>query len=281
MSATGILDDAQFSYYTVETGLSDEKRLTMLNKLYNPNTTRFLLESGLKPGMVVAEVGCGCGELACWIADQVAPGGGKVFAIDKDAEQLEVANSLAQRRGITNIIFEQMCLKDLANYSRKFDLIYSRWVLMYLISPAKGVETMAMTLKDDGIIVCEDVDFSNHSIFSFPKTDILNRWIYYWTKNFEILNLKKIDFFNDVYLTMKKLHLRDFKLATNQPILTSEDEKSTLRLGMTATKASILSNKAATEEEYLDFLNAAEEFEKLDSVIGFVRNMLISARRPS
>ena|SRR3990167_8330534 len=280
MGVTGILDDIQFSYYTVETGRSDEKRLTMLNKLYNPNTTRFLLESGLEPGMVVTEIGCGCGELACWIADQVAPSG-TVFAIDKDAEQLEVASSLAKKRGITNIVFEQMCLKDLLNYPRKFDLIYSRWVLMYLTSPIIGVETMVMALKDGGIIICEDVDFSNHSIFSFPKTDILNRWIFYWTKNFEILNLKKIDFFNDVYITMKKLNLQDFKLTTNQPILTSQDEKSILRLGMAATKSSILSNKAATEEEYLDFLNAAEEFEKIDSVIGFVRNMLISARKLS
>lgn len=272
-----VTNNTQFSYYTVETGFSDKKRLTMLNKLYNPNTIRFLIESGLKAGMTVADVGCGCGELTCWIATQIYPHG-LVFAFDKDAEQLRVARLLAKKRGIHNIIFEQRCLKDLVNYSNRFDFIYSRWVLMYLVSPSVGVEIMAMSLKKGGVIVCEDVDFSNHSVFSFPKTGILDRWIYYWAKNFELLNLKKIDFFNDVYLTMKKLNLSCFKLTTSQPILANKDEKSILRLGMIATKASILKNKAATEEEYLGFLSAAENFEKNDSVIGFVRNILISAK---
>lgn len=187
--------------------------------------------------------------------------------------------NLAKRRNIDNIVFKKMCLKDLVNYPEKFDFIYARWVLMYLKCPPMGINAMYAALKHGGIIACEDVDFSNQGVFSFPGTDVLTQWIDYWTENFKRLELKEIDFFNDIYLTMKNLRLSNFKLTTNQPILATQEEKSVLRLGMIGTKSSILKNKVATAEEYQIFLNEAEKFEKIDSVIGFVRNMLISAKK--
>jgi 2-polyprenyl-3-methyl-5-hydroxy-6-metoxy-1,4-benzoquinol methylase len=267
-----------FSRYTLETGVRDIKRLSILNKLYNPISKKFMLESGLTTGMTVAEIGCGSGILTCWLAKKVSPHG-VVFAIDADIKQLAVAQLLAEKQGINNIIFKHMCLKDLVKFANKFDFIYSRWVLMYLKEPHVGVENMIIALKKRGILICEDVDFSNVSVFSFPRTHVLLQWMHYWTKNFEILELKKIDFFNDVYLTMKKLKLKHFKLKTNQPILSTSHEKSVLRLGMEATRSSILKNKAATEDEYQEFLDAAENFEQADSVIGFVRNILVSAKK--
>ncbi len=60
-----------------------EKRV---NQLQPPE--RILDAIGLKPGMVIAEVGAGTGRVAVWLARRVGPQG-KVYANDIDAEVLD------------------------------------------------------------------------------------------------------------------------------------------------------------------------------------------------
>ena len=46
--------------------------------------------------MHVLDVGCGIGNLSCWLADRVGAKG-RVIAVDSDSEQLKIAEKRAQK----------------------------------------------------------------------------------------------------------------------------------------------------------------------------------------
>jgi SAM-dependent methyltransferase len=73
------------------TGESAAYRLRLLHRLYEEGTRHVLLEAGLRPGMCVADVGCGVGMVTALLAELVGPKG-QVVGIDASGAQLAVAN---------------------------------------------------------------------------------------------------------------------------------------------------------------------------------------------
>src|SRR5262245_42970461 len=83
-------------HYILATGGKDSKRLRLLHEVYGPGTEALLRRAGLRDGLRVVEVGCGSGNTACWVAEQVAPGG-SVVAVDVSPDQIEQARSEERR----------------------------------------------------------------------------------------------------------------------------------------------------------------------------------------
>ena len=54
----------------------------------------------LKPGLDVLDAGCGVGSIALDLAPTIAPG--RIFGIDVDLEQIELARTMAAHPGIDN-----------------------------------------------------------------------------------------------------------------------------------------------------------------------------------
>lgn len=79
------------SKYALAVGGSDLKRMTLLGEIYMPYCQEFLINNGLAPGMNVADVGCGPGNVTLWLAQQVGTKG-KVTGIDNSSEQLAILN---------------------------------------------------------------------------------------------------------------------------------------------------------------------------------------------
>lgn len=77
-------------------------------KFINPED--LIEKMDFKPGMKVANFGCGTGYFAMPIAKKVAPDG-IVWAIDIRAEKLEVVESYARIFGVTNIIVRRANLE--------------------------------------------------------------------------------------------------------------------------------------------------------------------------
>jgi len=92
-------------HYILATGGKDVKRLRLLHEVYGPGTEALFRRVGLRDGLRVAEIGCGSGNTACWVAQQVAPRG-SVVAIDIASDQIEQARQQAQSRNVRNIEFQ-------------------------------------------------------------------------------------------------------------------------------------------------------------------------------
>jgi len=113
--------------YRLKTGKAGEEQLDNLDKMFGEESRRFLRDIGLNAGMQIADVGCGIGNLSCWLAEQVGLHG-HVYAIDNNSEQLELAKQRAKQRDINNISFHEMDVHDLSEFNDHFDLTYCRWL---------------------------------------------------------------------------------------------------------------------------------------------------------
>ena len=72
-------------YYVLATGRGGEARLELLDAVYGPSTRKLLAGVGLLPGMSAADIGCGDGDVACWLAGRVGTTG-TVVGVDIGAD---------------------------------------------------------------------------------------------------------------------------------------------------------------------------------------------------
>jgi SAM-dependent methyltransferase len=145
--------------YALATGEAAAYRLSILHGLYGPGTRRVLLESGLRAGMRVADLGCGIGMVTGLLAGLVGPGG-HVVGIDASAAQIDQARERLNGSG-ANTNFVQASATDTGLPRESFDLVYCRFLLIHLPEPERALREMWALLKPNGILVCEDGDLSS------------------------------------------------------------------------------------------------------------------------
>lgn len=103
--------------------------------------------AGAKPGHHVLDVGCGCGATTIALAQRVAPQG-LVVGIDVSAPMLARARKLAPRHLPLKLV-----LADATVYpfdSQSFDLLVSRFGVMFFAEPAVAFTNLRRALRQDG-----------------------------------------------------------------------------------------------------------------------------------
>jgi ubiquinone/menaquinone biosynthesis C-methylase UbiE len=107
---------------------------------------------GIKPGMVVADVGAGSGYMTLRLAARVGPTG-KVYAEDVQPEMLKLLRENQAEAGITNIETVLGTETDPKLPAGKIDLILMVDVYHELSQPQKMLRKMREALKPDGRLV--------------------------------------------------------------------------------------------------------------------------------
>jgi SAM-dependent methyltransferase len=144
-------------HYILATGGKDVKRLRLLHEVYGPGTEALFHRVGLRDGLRVVEVGCGSGNIACWVAGQILPGG-SVLGIDVAADQIEQARRQAASRNLRNVEFQVADAYSPRLPEGSFDLAYCRLVLTHLTRPAEALRAMRDLVRPGGGVVCEELD---------------------------------------------------------------------------------------------------------------------------
>src|SRR5947199_8415705 len=90
--------------YVLATGTAAVRRLHVLHDIYSPRARRVLLQAGLRPGMKIADFGCGVGVTTRMLAQMTGPSG-SVTGIDINGAQLQEAAELCRRSGLANTDF--------------------------------------------------------------------------------------------------------------------------------------------------------------------------------
>jgi len=122
--------------------------------------------AGIKPGMRVADLGCGPGKITSLLYDLVQPGG-TVVGVDGSAERLVYAQQKYGRKGID---FTQGDLTQPLDHLGEFDFIWVRFVLEYYLSQSFAmVENFARRLKPKGIICLLDLDHNPFNFYGIPE----------------------------------------------------------------------------------------------------------------
>ena len=146
--------------YALATGEEAEYRLKIVNSVHGADTEAFLLRAGMKPGLRVADIGCGTGVISCWIAKLVCVSG-EVVGVDISEEQVRSARKSALNAGLSNVSFLSTGCYETGLESGSFDLVFSRFMLMHVQEPKRAILEMKRLLKPGGVLAIEDGDFNS------------------------------------------------------------------------------------------------------------------------
>jgi SAM-dependent methyltransferase len=126
----------------------------------------------IKPGMRVADLGCGCGKTTSVLHGLVQPGGTAV-GVDLSEKRLEYARNNYARDGIE---FVRMDIWRPMDELGSFDFVWVRFVLEYFRSNAFEIVRNASRILKQGGILCL-IDLDHNCLNHFGLSERLERAI--------------------------------------------------------------------------------------------------------
>ncbi len=112
---------------------------------------------GLKPGMVIGDIGAGTGRFAVWFADRVGEKG-TVYANDIDFGALLHLSKRCKQLGFKNVITRVGKVVDPNIPEGVLDIAFMVNVYHHLEDPVGLVKNLVPTLKPEGILVIIEND---------------------------------------------------------------------------------------------------------------------------
>ncbi|MBU6445636.1 MAG: methyltransferase domain-containing protein [Alphaproteobacteria bacterium] len=136
----------QVEYWNGRVGERWARRHLRIDENLQQITPRVLEFAGARVGETALDVGCGAGTTALALAEAVAPGG--VTAIDISRPMLEVAKARAVEAE-ADIAFHLADASDFA-FAPSFDLVFSRFGVMFFADPVAAFANLRRALKPGG-----------------------------------------------------------------------------------------------------------------------------------
>lgn len=155
----------EFEYVLGDTA-RESARLRAQARLWDPVSHALFDRIGIRRGWKVLEVGPGQGSLHMELRRRV---GGTVDAVERSAVFASRLEQLTRRDGLgpSRIFFSDLIDADLpANH---YDLIFARWVFLFLPDPAAHVRLLARALKPGGVLAIQD--YHRDTFMLVPKPD--------------------------------------------------------------------------------------------------------------
>jgi len=138
--------------------------------------TEVIKQLGLKPGMVVCDVGCGNGFYSLTMAKLVAPSG-KVLAVDIQQEMLHLLELRAQSEGVENIEPILSTVIDPKVPKDSVDLLLLVDVYHEFSHPKQMLAEIRKSLKPNGLVALLEYRKEDRTIPIFPLHKMSKRQI--------------------------------------------------------------------------------------------------------
>jgi ubiquinone/menaquinone biosynthesis C-methylase UbiE len=127
-----------------------EPREKFANSVQPPKEVMDLI--GIRPGLVIGEVGAGRGRVTVHLADRVGEKG-KIYANDIDAEALEYLKERCRRLNLSNVEIIQGLVDDARFPANSLDLVFMAWVFHHVEKPVPLLKSLLPSLKPWGSVV--------------------------------------------------------------------------------------------------------------------------------
>ena len=141
--------------------ISQQRKITVeewekrLNKLQPPKEIMDAI--GVKPGMIIGEIGAGTGRMTVWLADRVGDEG-KIYANDIDRKALDHLESRCKKDNLVNVVTILGEVEDPLLPENTLDLAFMINVYHHLDMPVALVRNIIPSLKPTGILAIVDAD---------------------------------------------------------------------------------------------------------------------------
>ncbi|MEL6875586.1 MAG: class I SAM-dependent methyltransferase [Pseudomonadota bacterium] len=150
-------NEEQIEYWNEDAGKQWAAHQTALDAMLAPATAALMEAAAVQSGERVLDIGCGTGQTSLIASEQ----GAKITGVDVSKPMLDLARS----RGGDSV---QFLLEDAAQFQsdQKYDLVMSRFGVMFFEDPLAAFKNIRANLKPDGrmVFVC----------WQSPKT---NLWV--------------------------------------------------------------------------------------------------------
>jgi tRNA A58 N-methylase Trm61 len=113
--------------------------------------------AGVKPGMVVGEVGAGRGRFTMHLAHRVEEAG-KILAHDIDEESLVFVRERCQSAGIRNVETIVGRVDDPLFPEKALDMVFMVWTYHFIDQPVAMLKSLLSALKPGGTVVLVEPD---------------------------------------------------------------------------------------------------------------------------
>jgi ubiquinone/menaquinone biosynthesis C-methylase UbiE len=144
---------------------SDGETLRLEMKTRESDVQSQAMWAGIKPGMRVADIGCGSGKTTALLHGLVKPDG-KVVGVDSSSQRLSFAR---QHYGRPGIQFECRDIREPLDDLGMFDFIWVRFVLEYFLSNGFDVvKNINRIVKPGGILCLIDLDYNCLTHYDLP-----------------------------------------------------------------------------------------------------------------
>lgn len=148
--------------------------------------------AGIRPGMRVADIGCGSGKTTAYLHSLIQPGG-EIVGVDASASRI---NHAIEQYGTQGIEFVCRDMYDQLDDLGCFDFIWVRFVLEYHSSKSRDIVASLTRLLKPGGILCL-IDLDNNCLSHFGLTARLENTVC------GIINTLEKDFDFDPYAGRK------------------------------------------------------------------------------
>ena len=128
------------------------------------------LWAGIKPGMRVADLGCGSGKTSSILRDLVQPGG-EVIGVDFVSERCQYARDNYNGSGLR---FECLDMRKPLEILGTFDLVWIRFVLEYYLSSSLQILKNILSLIKPGGLCCL-IDLDHNCLSHYGMSESLNK----------------------------------------------------------------------------------------------------------
>ena len=144
--------------------------------MFAPLTQALIEHAAISEGQSVLDVAGGPGEPSLTIAEAVGPTG-IVTCTDAVAEMVETARSEAERRGITNVRFQQCSADDLPFPDNFFDAVVCRLGVMLFPDPLAAIREMLRVTKPGGRLAFVVWHKSELNPFCYAVTNVMDQHV--------------------------------------------------------------------------------------------------------
>ncbi len=117
---------------------------------------------GVKPGMVIADIGAGSGYFTLKMAKRVGDSG-LIYANDIDEKSLKILDEDCKKRGINNVNIIKGEQNDPLLPKNKMDLVLMVHVMNYLKNPVLFLKNIKPCMKPEAALVIIDWDDEKNS----------------------------------------------------------------------------------------------------------------------
>jgi len=139
----------QAEFWNSEAGRNWAAHDAELDHVMAPATEAMLAAAAPRPGERVLEIGCGAGAATFPVAEAVGPGG-RVLGADISRPLLERAEARRRALGLVQVAFIEADAQEAAFEPGAFDLVTSRFGVMFFADPVAAFRNIGRALAPGG-----------------------------------------------------------------------------------------------------------------------------------